>query len=51
MKFENIENMQRAVGILEGAAFCADDKVQSALVSAIDILDAILDDIVERKDA
>lgn len=49
MKFENIENMQRAVGILEGASFCAEDKVQTALVSAIDILDAILNDIEERK--
>ena len=44
MKLNNRETMQRAIGIIEGASYGANVRIQDALVTAIEMLDAILND-------
>lgn len=44
MKLNNRETMQRAIGIIEGASYGAGVRIQDALVTAIEMLDAILND-------
>lgn len=39
---ENRETIQRAIEILEGAMFCAPQKVADAIATAAEILDALL---------
>jgi len=42
MTLENRETMQRAIGIVEGASFGANARVQDALAVAVEMLDGIL---------
>lgn len=42
MTQENRENMHRAIGIIEGVAWCADDKVADALCVVCEILSAVM---------
>ena len=42
MTRDNRETMQRALGILEGAYFGASERVQEAIGTAVDMLDAVL---------
>lgn len=44
MKLDNRETMQRAIGIIEGASYGANTRVQDALITAVEMLDAILND-------
>ena len=44
MKLNNRETMQRAVGIIEGASFGANTRVQDALALATELLDSVLND-------
>jgi hypothetical protein len=44
MKVTNRETLQRAVGIIEGASWSASTKVQEALCTAVEMIDAILND-------
>ena len=48
MTQDNRERLQRAVGIIEGASYGANSKVQDALALACDIIDNILDDVGEQ---
>ena len=43
MKLENREEMQRAIGIVEGVSFGVNDAAQDALAFAIEILDKVLE--------
>lgn len=42
MKPENRETMQRAIGIVEGASWGANARVQDALAVAVEMLDGVL---------
>jgi hypothetical protein len=44
MKENNRETMQRAIGIIDGVSWVTEEKVAEALVSAMEMLDAILND-------
>ena len=44
MKLNNRETMQRAIGIIEGASYGANQRVQDALVLATEMLDSVLND-------
>lgn len=44
MTQKNRENLQRAIGIIEGASYSASPRVQDALVLACEILDSVADD-------
>ena len=44
MKTTNREAMHRAIGIIEGASFGANSRVQDALALATELLDSILSD-------
>jgi flagellin-specific chaperone FliS len=44
MKKKNKELMQRAIGIIEGVSFCLDSDKSGALVTAVEMLDAIVTD-------
>lgn len=44
MKRKNRENMQRAIGIIEGVSFSVKSPMDDALTSAIEILDCIMED-------
>ena len=44
MKTPNREAKQRALGIIEGASFGANSRVQDALALATELLDSILSD-------
>lgn len=44
MKRNNRETLQRAIGIIEGASYGAKSNVQDALATALEMLDAVLDD-------
>ena len=44
MKRNNRETLQRAIGIIEGASYGAKSNVQDALTTALEMLDAVLDD-------
>lgn len=50
MKPDNRETMQRAIGIIEGASYGAGTRVQDALITAVEMLDAILNDKEEGAD-
>ena len=43
MKIENREEMQRAIGIVEGVSFGVKGAAQDALALAIEILDKVLE--------
>jgi hypothetical protein len=49
MTAENRETVQRALGVLEGAAYGASQRVQEALYNAIETIDAVL--AKEERDA
>lgn len=49
MKRRNIESMERAIGIIEGVAWTAEDKVADALLSAAQLLDSVLADEEKKK--
>lgn len=49
MTAENREAVQRALGVLEGAAYGASQRVQDALYNAIETIDAVL--AKEERDA
>lgn len=42
MTSENRENMHRAIGIIEGVSWVADDKIADALVAVCEILSAVM---------
>ena len=42
MTQDNRETMQRAMGILEGAYFGAAERIQEAIGTAVDMLEAVL---------
>ena len=42
MKHSNRETMQRAIGIIEGVAWIADEKQSDALFSVVEMLDSVL---------
>lgn len=42
MTIENRETMQRAIGIIEGASYGANTRVQDALALACEMLDNVL---------
>lgn len=44
MKRKNKDLMQRAIGIIEGVSFCIGGEQASALVTAVEMLDAIVAD-------
>lgn len=44
MKRNNRETLQRAIGIIEGASYGAKSNVQDALATALEMLDAVLED-------
>lgn len=44
MKQNNRETMQRAVGIIEGASYGANQRVQDALITAVEMIDVVLND-------
>lgn len=44
MKDKNREELQRAVGIVEGVSFCVSKEGQDALCTAIEIIDEVLRD-------
>jgi hypothetical protein len=44
MKLKNIETMQRAIGIIEGASYGASSSVQDALITAVEMLDTVVND-------
>lgn len=44
MTTNNRETMQRAIGILEGAAYGASERVQDAFALAVEMLDGVLND-------
>lgn len=44
MKDHNRETMQRAIGIIEGASYGANTRVQDALALATEMLDSVLND-------
>lgn len=48
MTKSNRETMQRALGIIEGASFGANIRVQDALALACEMLDSVLNDEVEQ---
>lgn len=48
MTQNNRETMQRALGIIEGASFGANSRVQDALALACDMLDSVLNDKEEQ---
>lgn len=50
MKRDNRETMQRAIGIIEGASYGASTRLQDALITAVEMLDAILNDKEEADD-
>jgi hypothetical protein len=43
MKLKNIETMQRAIGIIEGVAWVADQKTEDALVAVVEMLDGVIE--------
>jgi hypothetical protein len=49
MKPENRETMQRAIGIVEGASWSANARVQDALSVAVEMLDGVLKKEVDEK--
>lgn len=49
MTQENRETMQRALGIIEGASFGANSRVQNALALACEMLDNVLNDEEKQK--
>ena len=42
MKSESRESIQRAIGIIDGISYTVDSRVQDALTTAIEIIDAVL---------
>ena len=44
MTQNNRETMQRAIGIIEGASYGANSRVQDALITAVEMLDEVLKD-------
>lgn len=50
MKQTNRETLQRAIGIVEGTSYGANQRVQDALIIAVEMLDAILNDKEEGAD-
>lgn len=48
MRHDNRETMQRAIGIIEGASYGVNTRVQDALITAVEMLDAILNDKEEE---
>lgn len=50
MTQENRENMHRAIGIIEGVSWCADDKIADALVTVCEILSAVMKSEGTRKE-
>ncbi len=42
MTINNRETMQRAIGIIEGASYGANSRVQDALITAVEMLDTVL---------
>ena len=49
MKRKNIEIMERAIGVLDGLSFVAEEKIGEALVCALEMLESVLKDEKERK--
>lgn len=49
MKLKNIEAMQRALGIIEGVAFGIEESAATALTTAIEIIDEVIDDERETR--
>ena len=49
MKRKNIENMERALGILDGLSFVVPSQTSDALVCALEMLNEILEDEKKRK--
>lgn len=43
MTHENREKLSRAIGVIEGAAYCASPKVLNALSIALDMLEEVLE--------
>lgn len=43
MKLKNKETMQRAIGIIEGVSWSADQKIADALVAVVEMLDSVLE--------
>ena len=48
MTRNNRETLQRALGIIEGASYSANEKVQDALVTAVEMIDSVLNDKEEE---
>ena len=44
MTKDNRETMQRAIGIIEGASYGASTRMQDALITAVEMLDKVLND-------
>ena len=44
MKQKNRETMQRAIGLVEGVAWVAEEKQIDALMAAVEMLDAVMID-------
>lgn len=49
MKTTNRETMERAIGIIEGASYCANQRVIDALSVAVEMLDTVLNDEEESE--
>ena len=49
MTLNNRETMQRAIGIIEGASYGASSRIQDALITAVEMLDAVLSDKEEGR--
>lgn len=48
MTLENRESRQRAIGIIEGASWGANARVQDALAVAVEMLDGVLKEEAEK---
>ena len=48
MKQKNRETMQRAMGIVEGVAWVAEEKQSGALLAVVSMLDIVMNDEVEE---
>ena len=50
MTLKNRETMQRALGIIEGASYGTNARVQDALALAVELLDSVLNDEEVQRD-
>ena len=48
MKQKNRETMERAIGIVEGLSWVAEEKMSEALLTVCEMLDAVMRDEVEE---